>query len=62
MTEKAYEVSLELFEGPLDLLLFLVKKDDLEVHNIPIAHITKEYLAYLELMKDMDSTSRATSS
>ena len=54
MTEKAYEVSLELFEGPLDLLLFLVKKDDLDIHNIPIAHITKEYLAYLSLMKDMD--------
>ncbi len=54
MTEKAYEISLELFEGPLDLLLFLVKKDDLDIHNIPIAHITKEYLAYLELMKDLD--------
>lgn len=54
MTEKAYEVALELFEGPLDLLLFLVKKDDLDVHNIPISHITKEYLAYLELMKDMN--------
>ena len=54
MTEKAYEVSLELFEGPLDLLLFLVKKDDLDIHNIPISHITKEYLSYLELMKDMN--------
>jgi segregation and condensation protein A len=54
MTEKAYEVSLELFEGPLDLLLFLVKKNDLDIENIPIAAITKEYLAYLELMKDMD--------
>ena len=54
MTEKAYEVSLELFEGPLDLLLFLVKKNDLDVHNIPIALITTEYLKYLELMKDMD--------
>jgi segregation and condensation protein A len=54
MTEKAYEVSLELFEGPLDLLLFLVKKNDLDIENIPIATITKEYLAYLELMKDMD--------
>ncbi|MBI4059901.1 MAG: segregation/condensation protein A [Elusimicrobia bacterium] len=54
MTEKAYKVSLEQFEGPLDLLLFLVKKDDLDIHNIPIAHITKEYLAYLELMKDLD--------
>lgn len=54
MTEKAYEVSLELFEGPLDLLLFLVKKNDLDINNIPIAQITKEYLSYLELMKDMD--------
>ena len=54
MTEKAYEVALEFFEGPLDLLLFLVKKDDLDINNIPIAHITKEYFAYLELMKDMD--------
>ena len=47
MTEKAYEVALELFEGPLDLLLFLVKKNDLDINNIPIAQITKEYLAYL---------------
>jgi segregation and condensation protein A len=52
--EKAYQVSLELFEGPLDLLLFLVKKDDLDIHNIPLSHITREYLAYLELMKDLD--------
>lgn len=52
--EKAYQVSLELFEGPLDLLLFLVKKDDLDVHNIPLSHITTEYLAYLDLMKDLD--------
>ncbi len=54
MTEKAYEVSLELFEGPLDLLLFLVKKNDLDIHNIPIALITKEYLVYLELLKELD--------
>lgn len=52
--EKAYQVSLELFEGPLDLLLFLVKKDDLDIHNIPLSHITTEYLAYLDLMKDLD--------
>ena len=37
-----------------DLLLFLVKKDDLDIHNIPISHITTEYLSYLELMKDMN--------
>lgn len=54
MSEKTYQVNLELFEGPLDLLLFLVKKDDLDIHNIPIAHITKEYLAYLDLMKEFN--------
>jgi segregation and condensation protein A len=54
MAEKGYQVTLELFEGPLDLLLFLVKKDDLDIHNIPISHITKEYLAYLELLKEFN--------
>ena len=43
----AYQVELEVFEGPLDLLLFLIKKDDLDINNIPIAHITKQYLSYL---------------
>lgn len=52
--EKGYQVTLDLFEGPLDLLLFLVKKDDLDIHNIPIAHITKEYLAYLDLLKEFN--------
>ncbi len=54
MTEKGYQVTLELFEGPLDLLLFLVKRDDLDIHNIPIAHITKEYLGCLDLMKEFN--------
>ncbi len=50
----AYEVHLEMFEGPLDLLLFLIKKDDLDVYNIPISHITREYLTYLDMMKEMN--------
>lgn len=50
----AYEVHLEMFEGPLDLLLFLIKKDDLDIYNIPISKITKEYLSYLDLMKEMN--------
>lgn len=50
----SYQVRLEMFEGPLDLLLFLIKKDDLDVHNIPISHITKEYLSYLDLMKELN--------
>ena len=54
MSDKPYQVTLELFEGPLDLLLFLVKKDDLDIHNIPIAHITKEYLGYLDLLKEFN--------
>lgn len=48
------DIHLEVFEGPLDLLLFLIKKDDLDIHNIPLAHITQEYLGYLQLMKDLN--------
>lgn len=50
----SYQVSLEMFEGPLDLLLFLIKKDDLDIYNIPISHITHEYLAYLEVIKELN--------
>lgn len=42
---------LEVFEGPLDLLLYLIKKDEIDIHDIPIAQITSQYLAYLEMMK-----------
>lgn len=47
----AYDVHLEIFEGPLDLLLYLIKKDDLEISEIPIAQITQEYLTFLEAMQ-----------
>ncbi len=50
----SHQVHLEMFEGPLDLLLFLVKRDDLDIHNIPLSHITTEYLAYLDLMKELN--------
>jgi segregation and condensation protein A len=50
----SHQVHLEMFEGPLDLLLFLVKRDDLDINNIPIAHITHEYLSYLDLMKELN--------
>src|SRR5437762_9764165 len=53
-TPQQMDVSLEIFEGPLDLLLHLIKKNDLEISDIPIAQITHEYLAYLDLMKDLD--------
>jgi len=50
----SYKIKLELFEGPLDLLLYLVKRDHLNIYDIPIALVTEQYLAYLELMKFLD--------
>ena len=46
-----YNVRLEMFEGPLDLLLHLIHKNELDITNIPIALITEQYLEYLKLMK-----------
>lgn len=45
---EGYQVHLEFFQGPLHLLLFLIKKKKIDIHDIPIATITKEYLEYLE--------------
>jgi segregation and condensation protein A len=50
----SYYVKLEVFEGPLDLLLFLIKKDQIDIYDIPIAHITEQYLEYLRLMEQLD--------
>lgn len=47
----ALEVFLEAFEGPLDLLLYLIRKQDLDILNIPIAEITHQYLQYIKLME-----------
>ncbi len=49
-----YRVKLEMFEGPLDLLLYLIKKDEIHITDIPVAHITEQYLAYLALMQELD--------
>jgi segregation and condensation protein A len=49
-----YRVKLTDFEGPLDLLLFFIKRDELDIYNIPIAKITKEFLEYLHLMTTLD--------
>src|SRR5512136_3196125 len=46
-----YTFRLEGFEGPLDLLLHLIQKNELDIFNIPIAIITEQYLEYLQLMK-----------
>lgn len=49
----ALEVILEAFEGPLDLLLYLIKRQNLDILDVPIADITKQYMDYIGLMKDM---------
>ena len=49
-----YKVKLEVFEGPLDLLLYLIKRDEVDIHDIPIGHITKQYLDFMELFKMLD--------
>jgi len=50
----SYRVKLDVFEGPLDLLLHLVKKNEVELSDIPVATITDQYLAYLDLMQQLD--------
>jgi segregation and condensation protein A len=45
---EGYQVKLEIFEGPLDLLLFLIRKKKIDIHDIPIAAITRDYLEYLD--------------
>jgi len=52
--EEDYKVQLDVFEGPLDLLLYLIKKDELDIHDIPIERITKQYMQYLDLMRMLD--------
>ena len=49
----ALEVFLEAFEGPLDLLLYLIRRQNLDILDIPIAEITRQYMEYIELMQDM---------
>ena len=49
----ALEVFLETFEGPLDLLLYLIKRQNLEILDIPVAEITRQYMVYIELMKGL---------
>src|SRR5256885_2428864 len=50
----SYRVKLDIFEGPLDLLLHLVKKNEVEISDIPVATITDQYLAYLGLLQQLD--------
>lgn len=49
----ALEIILETFEGPLDLLLYLIKRQNLDILNIPIARITEQYMSYIQLMDNL---------
>ncbi len=49
-----YKVRLDVFEGPLDLLLYLIRKEEIDIHDIPIERVTTQYLQYLELMQMLD--------
>jgi len=53
-TNSEYRVNVEVFEGPLDLLLYLIKKNDLSIADIPIAFILEEYIKYLDSLKEMN--------
>ena len=49
-----YKIKLESFEGPLDLLLFLIKREEIDIYDIPIAKITEQFLAYVEIIQLLD--------
>jgi len=49
-----YKFRLDIFEGPLDLLLYLIKKNEIDIYNIPIAVITEQYLEYIDAMKSLN--------
>jgi len=49
-----YRVNLDIFAGPLDLLLYLVRKEEVDIYDIPIAKITDQYICYIELLKSLD--------
>jgi len=49
-----YRVNLDIFAGPLDLLLYLVRKEELDIYDIPIARITEQYLKYIEILRELD--------
>jgi segregation and condensation protein A len=54
LPEDAPRITLPLFEGPLDLLLYLIKREKIDIHDIPIAPITRQYMEYLDLMRELN--------
>jgi segregation and condensation protein A len=51
--ETEYKVKLDVFEGPLDLLLYLIKRDEIDIYDISLEHITRQYLEYLQVFKEL---------
>ena len=49
-----YRVNLDIFAGPLDLLLYLVRKEEVDIYDISIAKITDQYIQYIEILKSLD--------
>ena len=49
----AYRVEIDVYNGPLDLLLYLIKRDELDIYDIPIARITDSYLSYVKMLRDL---------
>ncbi len=54
LPEDAPRIQLPTFEGPLDLLLYLIRRDQIDIHDLPIAPITRSYMEYLELMRELN--------
>ena len=49
-----YRVNLDVYNGPLDLLLYLIRRDEVDIYDIPIAHVTEQYCRYVELLHELD--------
>ncbi|HBG78579.1 MAG TPA: chromosome segregation protein ScpA [Phycisphaerales bacterium] len=49
-----YRINLDVFSGPLDLLLYLVRKEEVDIYDIPLAKVTAEYIRYVEMLKNLD--------
>ena len=48
-----YRVELDVYNGPLDLLLYLIKRDELDIYDIPLARITDSYMQYVSMLKEL---------
>jgi segregation and condensation protein A len=49
-----YKVALDVYNGPLDLLLFLIRREEIDIYDIPLAHVTAQYIKYVELLQQLD--------